>query len=44
MADNKFTEFLSEHPRMIGALFTMMVFLSTTGAAAANFGATTSGP
>lgn len=44
MSDNKFSEFLSNHPRMIGVLFTMMVFLSTTGAAAANVGATTSGP
>lgn len=44
MADNKFTQFLSNHPKMIGVLFTMMVFLSTTGAAAANHAGITSGP
>lgn len=36
MADNKFSQFLSNHPQMIGVLFTMMVFLSTTGAAVAS--------
>ena len=44
MTDNKLTEFLQDNPRMIGALFTMMVFLSTTGAAAANAAATDIGP
>ena len=44
MSDNKLTQFLTDNPRMIGVLFTMMVFLSTTGAAAANYGASTSGP
>ena len=36
MADNKFSQFLSDHPRMIGVLFSMLVFLSSTGAAAAS--------
>ena len=44
MSDSKFTQFLSDHPRMIGALFSLMVFLSTTGAAAANHASSTSGP
>jgi len=44
MADNKFNQFLSDHPRMIGVLFSMLVFLSTTGAAMASETATTSGP
>ncbi|MFC3477025.1 DUF7503 family protein [Halobacterium litoreum] len=44
MSDSKFTQFLSDHPRMIGALFTMLVFLSTTGAAAASNTSTISGP
>lgn len=44
MSDSKFTQFLSDHPRMIGALFTMMVFLSTTGAAAASLSSSYSGP
>lgn len=44
MTDSKFTQFLEENPRMIGVLFSLMVFLSTTGAAAAAHGSTTSGP
>ena len=44
MADNKFSQFLSDHPRMIGVLFSLMVFLSTTGAAAASNAAVNSGP
>jgi hypothetical protein len=44
MADNKFSQFLSDHPRMIGVLFTMMVFLSSTGAAAASNVGVISGP
>jgi hypothetical protein len=44
MADNKFSQFLSDHPRMIGVLFSMMVFLSTTGAAVATHSSTNSGP
>jgi hypothetical protein len=44
MADNKFSQFLSDHPRMIGVLFSMLVFLSTTGAAVANEASSFSGP
>jgi hypothetical protein len=44
MTDNKLTEFLKENPRMIGVLFSLMVFLSTTGAAVANQATTNSGP
>lgn len=44
MADSKFTQFLKNNPRMIGVLFSLMVFLSTTGAAAASNAATNSGP
>jgi len=44
MTDSKFTQFLEENPRMIGVLFSLMVFLSTTGAAAAASGTTTTGP
>ena len=44
MADNKLTQFLQNNPRMIGVLFTVMVFLSTTGAAAANAATTDMGP
>ncbi|CQH58996.1 uncharacterized protein HHUB_2877 [Halobacterium hubeiense] len=44
MSDSKFTQFLEDNPRMIGVLFSLMVFLSSTGAAAASLGTTTSGP
>lgn len=33
---NSLTEYLADHPRMIGVLFTMMVLLSQAGAAAAD--------
>ena len=45
MADNKFSQFLSDHPRMIGVLFTMLVLLSSTSAAVAGAGVSgTAGP
>ncbi|WP_425433208.1 DUF7503 family protein [Halobacterium salinarum] len=44
MTDSKFTQYLSDNPRMIGALFTMLLFLSTTGTAAANSFGVISGP
>lgn len=44
MTDSKFTQFLKDNPRMIGVLFSLMVFLSSTGAAAAAYGTTTPGP
>jgi len=44
MSDSKFTQFLEENPRMIGVLFSLTVFLSTTGAAAASVGSSVSGP
>ena len=44
MSDNKFTQFLEDNPRMVGVLFSLMVFLSTTGAAAASNGTTIAGP
>ena len=44
MSDSKLTQFLTDNPRMIGVLFTMMVFLSTTGAAAASNASTIQGP
>ncbi|WP_422111216.1 DUF7503 family protein [Haloarcula limicola] len=37
------TEFLSEHPRMAGALFTILLLLTQAGNAAAR-GAAISGP
>ncbi|WP_336037759.1 DUF7503 family protein [Halobacterium yunchengense] len=44
MTESKFTAFLKDNPRMIGVLFSLMVFLSSTGAAAASAGSTLSGP
>ncbi|WP_269073682.1 DUF7503 family protein [Halobacterium sp. KA-6] len=44
MTDSKFTQFLENNPRMIGVLFSLMVFLSSTGAAAASLSASNSGP
>jgi hypothetical protein len=44
MSDSKFTQFLKNNPRMIGVLFSLMVFLSSTGAAAATNGSTLPGP
>lgn len=44
MTDSKFTQFLKNNPRMIGVLFSLMVFLSSTGAAAAAAGTTNPGP
>jgi hypothetical protein len=44
MSDNKFSQFLKKNPRMIGVLFSLMVFLSTTGAAAATAGSSYPGP
>ncbi len=36
--------FLAEHPKMMGALFTLVVLLSQIGTAAAQHGGTTIGP
>jgi hypothetical protein len=44
MADNKFSQFLSDHPRMIGVLFTMLVLLSSAGAVAGAGVSGTAGP
>lgn len=41
--DNRLTEFLREHPRMIGVLFTIVMLISQSGAVAAA-GQTTPGP
>ncbi|MFB6270616.1 MAG: hypothetical protein ABEH83_11765 [Halobacterium sp.] len=44
MTESKFTQFLQNNPRMIGVLFSIMVFLSTTGAAVASNSSSVSGP
>ena len=44
MAHGKMAEFLEDHPRMMGALFTMSLLLMEVGNAAANGAGTTSGP
>jgi hypothetical protein len=44
MADSKMAEYLAEHPRMIGVLFTMMMLLTQAGNVMAGGGHTISGP
>ena len=44
MADSKMADYLAEHPRMIGVLFTMMLLLTQAGNAMAGSGYTVSGP
>ncbi|SHH19822.1 DUF7503 family protein [Halobaculum gomorrense] len=41
--DAAMTEWLADHPRMMGALFTLVLLLSSAGNVAAN-GVTTAGP
>jgi hypothetical protein len=41
MSDTGIKEFLREHPRMIGVLFTMMLLLTQSGSAAASAMGTT---
>lgn len=42
--ENRFTEWLAEHPRFMGALFVTLVLLSKAGTVAANGGNVTNGP
>ena len=44
MADSKMADYLAEHPRMIGVLFTMMLLLTQAGSVAAGNNITTIGP
>jgi hypothetical protein len=44
MSDSKIGSYLKNHPRMIGALFMMMVLLTQAGNAAAANGTTIAGP
>ena len=44
MSDTTMGEFLSEHPRMIGVLFTITLLLSQAGTAVAAGGSSLSGP
>lgn len=43
-SENRFTEWLADHPRFMGALFVTLVLLSKAGAVAANGGTATAGP
>lgn len=42
--DTTMAEFLKDHPRMTGVLFTMLLLLSEAGAVAATSGSTNVGP
>ena len=45
MSDNdSLTAYLADHPRMIGALFTILLLVSQAGSAAANGAQTVPGP
>lgn len=44
MSDSKMAAFLKDHPKMIGAMFALMLFLSSAGSAAANNAAIIAGP
>jgi len=44
MADQSPAEYLKNHPRMIGALFTALLLLSQAGNAAAGAGVSITGP
>ena len=44
MADSKMADYLAEHPRMIGVLFTMMLLLTQAGNVMAGNGSTLTGP
>lgn len=42
--DGKLASYLADHPRMMGALFTLMVLLTKAGSVAADHGGTVDGP
>ena len=42
--DQELTAYLTDHPRMIGVLFVMMMLLTQAGNAAAGVATTTGGP
>lgn len=44
MSDTKMAEFLKEHPKMMGVLFTLTVLMTQMGSAAAAGGHAVSGP
>lgn len=41
---NRFTKWLADHPRFMGALFVTLVVLSQAGVAVAGHGSSTAGP
>lgn len=44
MSDTSFTTYLTENPRMIGALFTLSILLAQAGSVAASQGTVVPGP
>jgi len=44
MSDTTMADYLAEHPRMVGVLFTITLLLMQAGNAAANNSASISGP
>jgi len=43
-SESQVAQYFSEHPRMLGALFTILLLLTQVGSAAAATSATTAGP
>lgn len=43
-SESSFAQYFAEHPRMLGALFTILLLLTQVGNAAAGEAATVSGP
>ena len=44
MSDNTVTQYLADHPKMSGVLFTMLMLLSQAGTVMAGHGTTNPGP
>ncbi|WP_256558078.1 DUF7503 family protein [Halomarina litorea] len=44
MSDSPLTQYLAEHPKMTGVLFTMLLLLSQAGSVAAGVGTANPGP
>ncbi|MFC7154822.1 hypothetical protein ACFQPA_05050 [Halomarina halobia] len=44
MSDNSIAEYVAEHPKMAGVLFTVLLLLSQAGTAMAGWGTANPGP
>lgn len=44
MSDSKIADYIAQHPKMAGVLFTALLLLNSAGIAIASSGSTTAGP